>query len=142
MTALAANATRKRETSAFDQRADNYASGTVGSAQIYVSSLVCYDTNDDTIKVGATSTTLVALGVAMTESPAGYTTQPDCEAGVFAFANSAAADEIADSDAGSDCYIVDDNTVALTDGTPTRSVAGKIVRVDDDGVWVRISPYI
>ena len=37
-------------------------------------------------------------------------------------------------------YIVDDNTVALTDGTSTRSRAGIIEGVDTDGgVWVRFT---
>ena len=33
-------------------------------------------------------------------------------------------------------YIVDDETVAKTDGTATRSAAGKVVGLDSDGVWV------
>lgn len=33
-------------------------------------------------------------------------------------------------------YIVDDQTVAATDGTSTRSAAGRIVGIDADGVWV------
>lgn len=33
-------------------------------------------------------------------------------------------------------YIVDDQTVAATDGTGTRSAAGRIVLVEWDGVWV------
>ena len=56
--------------------------------------------------------------------------------GVFPFKNSAAADEITNAEIGSDCYIVDDETVAKTDGTGTRSVAGKVFLVDDYGVWV------
>ena len=36
------------------------------------------------------------------------------------------------------CYIVDDQTVAKTDGSSARSKAGTIVNVDDQGVWVRI----
>lgn len=58
--------------------------------------------------------------------------------GVFKFANSAAADLITAAEIGDNCYIVDDQTVAKTDGTATRSVAGKIVGVDSDGVWVRM----
>ncbi len=58
-------------------------------------------------------------------------------AGVFKFANSAAGDLITIAEIGDNCYIVDDQTVAKTDGTATRSVAGKIVGVDSDGVWVR-----
>ena len=40
------------------------------------------------------------------------------------------------ADIGADCYIVDDQTVAKTSGTNTRSVAGKVFDVDADGVWV------
>lgn len=58
--------------------------------------------------------------------------------GTFKFANSAAGDLIAQADAGNDCYIVDDQTVAKTSATNTRSVAGKVIAVDADGVWVKI----
>lgn len=58
--------------------------------------------------------------------------------GVFKFANSASGDLITIAEIGDNCYIVDDQTVAKTDGTGARSVAGKIVGVDSDGVWVRI----
>lgn len=56
--------------------------------------------------------------------------------GTFKFANSASADLIAQADVGAVCYLVDDQTVAKTSGTSTRSVAGKVVAVDADGVWV------
>jgi len=46
-------------------------------------------------------------------------------------------DPVLPGDVGKDCYIVDDQTVAKTNGTNTRSVAGKIIQVDSDGVFVR-----
>ena len=58
--------------------------------------------------------------------------------GVFKFANSSGGDLIGDANVGSDCYAVDDQTVALTSATSTRSVAGKIMQVDSDGVWVQL----
>jgi len=58
------------------------------------------------------------------------------EIGCFCYDNSSGADEITASDIGNNCYIVDDETVAKTDGTETRSVAGEIVDVDAGGVWV------
>ncbi len=58
--------------------------------------------------------------------------------GIFQFGNSAAGDLIAQADVGADCYIVDDQTVAKTSATNTRSRAGKIVSVDANGVWVYI----
>ena len=60
----------------------------------------------------------------------------EIEKGIFRFANSAAADEISAADIGNDCYIVDDQTVAGTNGGSTRSVAGKVFDVDSQGVWV------
>ncbi len=59
--------------------------------------------------------------------------------GIYKFQNSAGADLITRSDIGADCYGVDDQTVARTDGTNTRSRAGKIHDVDSDGVWVKFS---
>lgn len=59
--------------------------------------------------------------------------------GDFKWANSASADLIERDDIGKDCYIVDDQTVALTNGSSTRSRAGIILDVDSDGgVWVRM----
>ena len=47
-----------------------------------------------------------------------------------------AADAITLADIGKDCFIVDDQTVAKTDGAGTRSRAGRVFDVDADGVWV------
>lgn len=54
----------------------------------------------------------------------------------FKFKN-AAADLVTQADLGKTCYIVDDETVAKTSGTSTRSAAGKVVGVESDGVWVQ-----
>ncbi|UDF29830.1 UNVERIFIED_ORG: hypothetical protein LHK14_00460 [Roseateles sp. XES5] len=60
-------------------------------------------------------------------------------AGIFRYANSAAADAFTQADIGADAYGVDDQTVAKTNGTNTRSVVGKVFDVDSDGVWVKFS---
>lgn len=57
-------------------------------------------------------------------------------AGTFLVANSSGADEITAAEIGQDCFLVDDQTVAKTNGTGTRSVAGRVFDVDADGVWV------
>lgn len=90
---------------------------------------------------GATATTLVSAGraeatVDNSSGSAGDETV-QIRKGIFRFGNSAAADEITIAEIGDDCYIVDDQTVAKTDGTSTRSVAGKVFDVDSDGVWVK-----
>lgn len=46
------------------------------------------------------------------------------------------ADPVVQADLGANCYIVDDQTVAKTSGGDTRSVAGKVIQVDSDGIWV------
>lgn len=85
---------------------------------------------------------LVALGVAVKtyDNSAGADGAQEVvvDAGVFPFATGTAGDAITQADAGKDCYILDDQTVVKTDGTGTRSRAGKIVRVDSAGVWVLI----
>ena len=54
----------------------------------------------------------------------------------FKFKNHA-ADQIVQADLGKVCYIVDDETVAKTNGGATRSAAGKVVGIETDGVWVQ-----
>ncbi|WP_254602618.1 hypothetical protein [Sphingomonas bacterium] len=58
--------------------------------------------------------------------------------GVFQFANSAGADRIDRSAIGRPAYVVDDQTVALTDAAGTRSLAGQVRDVEALGVWVEI----
>jgi len=55
--------------------------------------------------------------------------------GVFNFKNDST---VVAADVEADAYIVDDETVANSDGGGTRSIAGKIIDVDTDGVWVQI----
>lgn len=57
--------------------------------------------------------------------------------GRFRFNNSASADAITIAEIGDVCFIVDDETVAKTDGSGTRSPAGFVADIDDQGVWVR-----
>lgn len=58
--------------------------------------------------------------------------------GVFKFKNSG-ADACVQANVLGDCFIVDDETVAKTDGSSARSKAGKILEVEATGVWVEIS---
>jgi hypothetical protein len=89
---------------------------------------------------GAADTGLVAIGRAEESATAvaAGSARVRVKRGVFKFANSAAGDLIAQADVGADCFIVDDQTVAKTSGTNTRSRAGQVVAVDSDGVWVQI----
>lgn len=62
----------------------------------------------------------------------------DVKKGIFLWANSAGADAITNAARGQLCYLVDDQTVALTDASGTRSIAGVIEDVETAGVWVRM----
>lgn len=91
---------------------------------------------------GTTATGLIAVGrfedTVDNSAGANGAVSAEVKRGTFKFGNSSAGDLIAQADVGADCYIVDDQTVAKTSATNTRSVAGKIIAVDADGVWVKI----
>lgn len=109
------------------------------STRIYAGSLVALNATGYLTR-GAVATTLRAVGVAREQvdnsSGADGALNVPVLRGVFQFANSSAGDLIARANIGSVCYIVDDQTVALTNGGATRSVAGTIRDVDSAGVWV------
>jgi hypothetical protein len=108
---------------------------------IYAGSMVALDTDGNAVPAAATST-LIVVGraeesVDNSGGAAGDETV-DVKRGYFCFANSTDTDEITRPDIHSDCYAVDDQTVAKTSDTDARPVAGKIMDVDASGVWVRI----
>ena len=108
------------------------------TTRIWGGSIVCINAGGYAVP-GATSTTLKAVGVAKggKRNPgAAGVERVETEKGVFCLDNSASIDAITLADIGADCYIVDDQTVAKTSATSTRSVAGKVFDVDADGVWV------
>ena len=121
------------------QMATGDRAGLLGASQtIFAGALLMRNVSGHLIK-GATATGSFGVGraeVAGTSTTAGVTSHPYRE-GIFRFANSSAGDLIATADIGAVCYIVDDQTVAKTNGTSTRSPAGSVVDVDAMGVWVR-----
>lgn len=109
------------------------------TTRIFGGAIVCVNAAGFAVP-GVTSTTLKAVGVAEQRADnltgAAGAIRVRCRKGPHLFANSAAADAITLADVGTDCFIVDDQTVAKTNGSNTRSVAGKVFDVDADGVWV------
>ncbi len=118
-----------------------YSDPVAAATRLFAGSIVCLDASGNAVP-GATATTLTARGVAQEQvdnrDGAAGDRRVEVRRGVFPFANSASTDEITRADIGNSAYIVDDETVAKTDGTSTRSVAGVIRDVDDNGVWVEI----
>ncbi|WP_372605598.1 hypothetical protein [Actibacterium sp.] len=123
------------------QKADGIKSGSVAAASlIYGGAIVMRDAAGNLVP-GQTALNLIGIGRAEERVDNSTGAAGDLalryRPGTFRYANSAAADEITAADIGAVCYAVDDQTVAKTDGTLTRSPAGIIEDVDAQGVWVR-----
>ena len=109
------------------------------NAVIYAGALVVADANGYAAP-GSTATGLTYLGraeeqVDNTGGANGDKTVEVRRGKAFKFKNDG-ADPVTQASLGGVCYIVDDDTVAATDGTGTRSAAGTVVGIDSDGVWV------
>ena len=111
------------------------------ATKIFGGALVCLNSSGYATK-GAVSTTLKCVGIAdgLADNSAGAAgdIKVKTKRGTFKFANSASTDQITLADVGASAYIVDDQTVAKTNGTSTRSIAGTIRDVESDGVWIEI----
>lgn len=109
------------------------------STKIYAGGLVCLDASGWAVP-GAAATTLIAIGraeeTADNSAGANGAINVTVKRGIFRWKNSASGDLIARAEIGDTCYVVDDETVAKTNGSSTRSAAGIIRDVDAQGVWV------
>ena len=118
-----------------------YSDPVAAATRIFAGSLVCLNAAGNAVP-GSTATTLKARGVAqehVDNRDGGIgDLRIHTRRGVFQFANSASTDEITRADIGASAYIVDDQTVAKTSASNTRSVAGVIRDVDSAGVWIEI----
>lgn len=135
MTALAAGRTTPTRTGR------DYRGPVAANVICYEGGIACRDASGN-LTPGATATTLVTMGIftgrADNTGGAAAAIEASYRPGIYRFDNSATTDDITKAEIGDDCYIVDDQTVAKTSGTNTRSVAGTVVDVDSLGVWVRL----
>jgi len=111
--------------------------GVKANTKIYAGAIVVNDAG--VAAPGRTALGLVAIGRAErtidnTGGADGAQRVP-VRRGVFGFANKA-DDPVVAADIGKDCYLVDDETVAKTSDTNTRSIAGKVFSIDGDTVFV------
>lgn len=115
-----------------------------GSTKIVAGALVEKDTSGYAVNA-ATNATGKTIGVAQetydnTSGSDGDITG-DFMPGCWCFANSSAGDAITIADIGKDCYVVDNNTVAKTDNSAARHIAGRVYSVEADGtIGVYIDP--
>jgi hypothetical protein len=120
---------------------DTRVAGLAASVKVWGGSIVMRNAAGYITK-GATATGCAGVGraEASADNSAGAAGDLTVEyrQGIFLFANSASGDLITIADIGKPCYIVDDQTVAKTDGTGTRSRAGIVDGIEGTGVWVRM----
>lgn len=105
-------------------------------------SIVVLNTTDGLAYVGTAGTTFRAVGVAAyplnTTGLADSARQVIVQPGTIGFFSSGtSADLITEAKRLQTCYVIDDDTVGLTNGTNTRSAAGKIFDVTAEGVVVQ-----
>lgn len=106
----------------------------------FVGAIAAIDTATGLITKGAASTTLKGAGIVQEQidntAGADGAVNVTIRRGQWRVANSAGADQLTLKEVGATAYIVDDQTVAKTDGGGTRSIAGTVVDIDPGGVWV------
>lgn len=128
--------TKDRNT--FSRSRDTIVIPVAAATTIYAGALVAANAAGFAVP-GSVATTLTYLGRAdeqvINAGAAGDKTIIVRRAQPFKWKNSG-ADPVAQASLGKVCYIVDDETVAATNGTGTRSAAGIVVGLDSDGVWV------
>ncbi|MFB0874576.1 MULTISPECIES: hypothetical protein [unclassified Sphingobium] len=132
MTAIATDRPTKR-------RAKGQPVRKMAAVKVYAGTIVALNASGY-LTNGVVATTLVDPCVAQetVDNSGGAAGDLSCrtEKGVWQFANSSSTDTIGITEIGKSCYIVDNQTVAKTDGGGTRSIAGKVYDVDAQGVWV------
>lgn len=106
---------------------------------VYAGTLVCLNADGNAVP-GANTAGLHALGRAEEDADNDGGNAGDItvrvKRGTFRYANSATA-AIEAADRGKVCFVEDDSTVAEL--TTNSVVAGRVVEVDADGVWVDIT---
>lgn len=114
--------------------------GAAAAVLCYQGALIVVDANGN-FAPATTATGLVAAGRCEEQVDNSTGAAGDLnvrvKSGIFRFANDG-VDTVPATQVGEDCFIVDDETVAATNGGATRSTAGRVYEVDADGVWVAI----
>lgn len=106
---------------------------------IYAGAMTALDAAGFAAPPTAATDTVIGRSCARFDNAAGGAGElsADVDTGTFRYANSAGGDEITRAAIGDDCFAVDDEAVALTNGGGTRPRAGTVFDVDAQGVWVK-----
>lgn len=113
----------------------------LAGAKVYAGGVV--STTGGFGRAGRTSATDKVIGIARqtvdNTSGADGAVSVEVWRGTFLMANSTSGDLIAQADCFKACYLVDDATVAKTDNSAARGIAGQIIQMDPSGgVFVQL----
>lgn len=123
--------------------AKNLSLPVAAAKKIYQGSLVLPDVAGRATPAAAITTAdQVCAGIAAetvdnSSGSAGALSVP-VKTGIFRLANSASTDAMTIADRHRLCFAADDQTVARTSNSGRRAIAGRVVDVDADGVWVEV----
>lgn len=113
----------------------------LANAIVFQGGIVCLDASGWGTK-GAVATTLKAVGIAQyncdNTGGANGAKYVRVRKGKHVMVNSG---DVTRANIGAPCYIVDDQTVAMSTGTGTRSIAGNVADATATGVVVVFKPY-
>ncbi|WP_224825601.1 hypothetical protein [Cognatishimia sp. MH4019] len=130
---MATNAERNTEM----RQGDVFAYDLDAAAKINKGALVVLDAGY--AKAGFADNAVVTVGVAMDSADAAEgDLTVKARTGTFKFRGATGADEITRTEIGKDCFVLDDETVAKTDGGGARSKAGRVRAVEGASVWITI----
>lgn len=118
---------------------DEFEGRLAANQTVFAGALLMRDT-DGNLRRGAAATGMTGAGRAEAGAVSGATAgvvPVRVRPGTFRFANSTGADALGKADIGKVCWIADDDRVARTSASSTRSRAGIVEFVDAEGVWVR-----
>jgi hypothetical protein len=124
--------------------AEVFSIGVAAASKIYQGALVGINGSGYAVAGASFDDTTRAIGRAEAQadntSGAAGDINVSVRRGVFKFVNSSSNDALTIADVGNECFLVDDQTVARTNTAGTRGVAGLVIGVDTDGVWVECGP--
>lgn len=116
--------------------------GMRASVTAYKGGMVGIDSSGNAMPAGLLAGgTVRVIGVAsatVTNGAVAGVEKVETTSGIYKFLNHG-ADLVTAAAVGTNCFVVDDQTVALTNGAATRAIAGRVEAVESDGVRVYIA---
>lgn len=136
MTALAADRTTKTRSG------ERFTAPVKGAVKIYAGSIVSLGA-DGYARPGRAAITDIVIGIAEKQADNSSGADGDINVEILrkivgCFGNSSSTDALALTERGRPCFVVDDQTVAKTSNSGVRPVAGNVIDVTSEGVWVEL----